>query len=44
MWDSLTKYRKKWFSSYDTTSSTLEEVKDGFIHFPALKHVLLISY
>lgn len=25
MWDSLTKYRKKWFSSYDTTSSTLEE-------------------
>ena len=26
MWDTLTKYRKKWFTSFDEASDTLEEV------------------
>ena len=40
MWDNLTKYRKKWFTSFDEASDTLEEVRLFVVYYIVSYHVL----
>ena len=41
MWDNLTKYRKKWFTSFDEASDTLEEVRFFVVYSPSM---YIVSY